>query len=157
ASTASQPGLIAKLDPHLEVRTALDRAAARIDGKFDQQPEVEAAVRQTIGQVYSELGLFPDARPQLERALELHRRALGAEDPRTLRTLMLLGGLASMQGRLPEAESLFRRTAATQRWVLGSESQDTLGSMTSLADVYRAQGKYAKAEELQSQTLEVAR
>jgi hypothetical protein len=32
-----------KLDPDLKVRTALDRAAARITGRFDTQPEVEAA------------------------------------------------------------------------------------------------------------------
>lgn len=52
ASAATQSGPSAKPDPHLEVRTALDRAAARIAGKFDRQPEVEAAIRDTIGQTY---------------------------------------------------------------------------------------------------------
>ena len=62
------------------MRTALDRAAARIAGKFDRQPEVEAAIRDTIGQTYMDLGLYPEARKQLERALDLHRRVLGAEE-----------------------------------------------------------------------------
>ena len=68
------------------MRTALDRAAAQnIQGKFDKQPEVEAAIRDTIGQTYHDLGLYPEARKQLERALELQRRVLGAENPKTLR------------------------------------------------------------------------
>jgi len=41
ASAANQSGPRANPDPHMEVRTALDRAAAQIAGKFDQQPEVE--------------------------------------------------------------------------------------------------------------------
>ena len=36
-------------DPDVKVRTALDRAAARISGKFAAQPLVEAAIRHTIG------------------------------------------------------------------------------------------------------------
>jgi eukaryotic-like serine/threonine-protein kinase len=83
ASTANQSGPSTKPDPHLEVRTALDRAAARIAGKFDRQPKVEAAIRDTIGQTYKDLGLYPEARKHLERALDLSRRVLGAENPKT--------------------------------------------------------------------------
>jgi serine/threonine protein kinase len=61
ASAANQSGPSAKPDPDLKVRTALDRAAQRITGKFDQQPEVEAAIRDTIGQTYMDLGLYPEA------------------------------------------------------------------------------------------------
>ena len=94
ASAANQSGPSAKPDPDLKVRTALDRAAARIAGKFDRQPEVEAAIRDTIGQTYMDLGLYPEARTQLERALDLHRRVLGAENPKTLKTMSRLGRTA---------------------------------------------------------------
>ncbi|MBV8820885.1 MAG: serine/threonine protein kinase, partial [Acidobacteriaceae bacterium] len=46
-----------KPDPDLKVRTALDRAAARIAGEFGKQPVVEASIRQTIGRTYFDLGL----------------------------------------------------------------------------------------------------
>ena len=65
-----------KPDPDLKVRTALDRAAARIAGKFKEQPLVEASIRQTIGKTYEDLGLYPEAQQQLERALDLRRRVL---------------------------------------------------------------------------------
>jgi eukaryotic-like serine/threonine-protein kinase len=59
ASAYNQSGPAARPDPNLKVRTALDRAAAGIAGKFDRQPEVEAAIRDTIGQTYMDLGIFP--------------------------------------------------------------------------------------------------
>jgi hypothetical protein len=45
ASSRAQAGARSAPDPDLKVRTALDRAAARIAGKFDFQPAVEAAIR----------------------------------------------------------------------------------------------------------------
>jgi hypothetical protein len=47
ASEQARPGT--KPDPDLKVRNALDRAAARIAGKFDRQPLVEASIRQMMG------------------------------------------------------------------------------------------------------------
>src|SRR6185295_1472615 len=57
ASAINQAKPDTKPDPDLKVRTALDRAAARIAGKFDQQPQIEASLRMTIGQTYKVLGL----------------------------------------------------------------------------------------------------
>ncbi len=157
ASAANQAGPSAKPDPDLKVRTALDRAAQRIAGKFDRQPEVEAAIRDTIGETYMDLGLYPEARNQLERAIELHRRLLGAENPKTLKTMSRLGVTAYRQGKYPEAETLLSQTLETQRRVLGPDHPDTLASMNSLANVYDDEGKYAQAEALDSQTLEIRR
>ncbi len=93
ASVANQSGPNTKPDPDLKVRTALDRAANRISGKL-RQPAVEANLRDTIGQTYMDLGLYPQAGAQLERALDLRRRLLGTENPETLRTMDRLGNLA---------------------------------------------------------------
>jgi len=87
ASAATQSGPTAKPDPDLKVRTALDRAAVRLTGKFDRQPGVEAAIRDTIGKTYMDLGRYPEARTQLERAWELHSRVLVAENRKTLSTI----------------------------------------------------------------------
>ena len=48
-------------DPDLKVRTALDRAAKRIQGRFEGQPLIEAGIRQTIGKSYDDLGLYAEA------------------------------------------------------------------------------------------------
>jgi len=157
ASAATQSAPKDKPDPDLKVRTALDRAAARIGGKFNGQPEVEAAIRDTIGQTYMDLGLYPEARTQVERALELQRRVLGANNPQTIRTISRLGFVAFFQGKYPEAETLASQALEISRRVLGREAPGTLKSMKRLADVYRARGKYTQAEALVSQALTIQR
>ena len=157
ASASNQSGPTTRPDPDLKVRTALDRAATRITGKFDQQPEVEAAIRDTIGQTYGDLGLYPEARSQFERALDLHRRTLGPKDAKTLGTARALGHLADLQGRRAEAEALLSETLATQRRVLGPEHRETLASMLNLISVYSEEGKYKQAEALGVQVVEIDR
>jgi len=157
ASAANQAGPSTKPDPDLKVRTALDRAAARITGKFDQQPEVEAGIRDTIGNTYVNLGLYPEGRAQLEKALELRRRALGTENPKTLKTITRLARSAILEGRYPEAETLLRQNLEVQRRKLGPEHPDTLDSLNSLGDLDYRVGKYAEAEALDNQALEIER
>ena len=157
ASAANQSGPSAKPDPDLKVRTALDRAAQRISGKFDQQPEVEAAIRDTIGQTYLDLGLYPQARAQLEHALELDRRVFGERDPRTLKVISQAGRIALDQGRYAEAEKLLNQVLEAQRRVLGAQHPDTLDTMYFLAGDYNSQKKYTQAETLDNQILEIRR
>jgi len=146
-----------KPDPKITVRDVLDRAAQRIQGKFEKQPEVEAAIRGTIGQTYEDLGLYPEAQSQLERALDLQRRALGAKNPETLKTMSRLGRLAWLQGKYSEGGGLLSQSLEIQRRVLGPQHPDTLYSMSNLAKVYDDQRKYAQAEALFRQTLEIQR
>jgi eukaryotic-like serine/threonine-protein kinase len=157
ASPARQSSPRTKPDPDLKVRTALDRAAASISGKLDKQPEVEAAIRETIGQTYLDLGLYPEARTQLERALELRRKLGGAANPNTLRTISRIARAAYLQGKYTEAEALFGQSLPVQRRVLGAENADTLYSLGNLGSVYYLEAKYGQAEALMKEALEVRR
>jgi len=83
----------ANSDPELKVRVALDRAAARIPGKFDAQPLVEASIRLTIGKAYTDLGKYAEAQREIDRAIDLRRRILGEDHPDTLTAMGSLGAL----------------------------------------------------------------
>jgi serine/threonine protein kinase/tetratricopeptide (TPR) repeat protein len=157
AGSSAQAGLNSRPDPDLKVRTALDRAAARIAGKFAKQPEVEASIRETVGQTYRDLGLYPQARQQLEKAQELYRRMLGPDDAKRLKTLARLGRVADLQGNYEDAEALSRQAWEAQRRIIGPEHPDTLASLTSLATAYADDGKYPQAEPLLIQSLEIRR
>jgi serine/threonine protein kinase len=156
ASASNQSSPSTKPDPDLKVRSALDRAAERIAGKFDKQPEVEASIRDVIGETYDDLGLYAEARKQLDYARDLHRRVLGEENPKTLRTMNRLGYVALHNLDTNEALRLFNKVLEIQRRVLGPEHPDTLNSMNGLADVYNIK-EQAKAELLYSHTLEIRR
>jgi tetratricopeptide (TPR) repeat protein len=147
----------AKADPDLKVRTALDRAAQNIQGKFEKQPQVEAAIRSTIGNTYSDLGLYAEARKQLEQALALDRRTVGPADPRTLQTMLSLEKTEESQGQYAEAEQLGQQLLQTNQRVLGPQHPDTLKAMNRLTSVYDDEGKDLQAEPLAEQALAVSR
>ena len=157
ASAFAQAGPNTRPDLDLKVRTALDRAAQRIEGKFAKQPEVEASIRNTVGQAYLDLGLYPEAKIQFERALELRRRVLGAEDPLTIETAVRLGITAFNQSNYGEAEVLLSQALEIAGRILGPQNSSTLRAMTNLASVYRRQGKYPQAEALINQAVEIKR
>jgi non-specific serine/threonine protein kinase/serine/threonine-protein kinase len=157
ASPTTQSGPGAKPDPHLEVHTALDRAAERIGVKFAGQPEIEGSIRDTIGQAYIDLGQYQKAKEQLERALALRSKLFGEDSAKALRTSHRLARTEYLLGDYKAAEALTSRTLAGRRRVLGVKNRETLTSMNGLATLYRLQGKDAKAEELDRQTMELRR
>jgi tetratricopeptide (TPR) repeat protein/predicted Ser/Thr protein kinase len=157
ASANKQAGPKTKPDPDLKVRTALDRAAERIEGKFAKQPEVEAEIRQTIGQTYYDLGLYPEGRKQLEQALTLRRRVLGPDNPKTIETMLSLGLTALLQDKYAEAEEIDNRALEISRRVLGPENPVTLKCTSAVVNLYLAQHKAAQTEAIAKQALEISR
>ena len=157
ASANTQAGPDTKPDRDLKVRTALDRAAVRIASKFDKQPLVEAAIRQTIGNTYKDLGLYPEAQGQLEAARALRVKVQGEGHPDTLTAMNNLAAVYLDQGQYAQAEALHAQAFQIRRRVLGEEHPDTLTSMSDLALTYSREGKYAQAEALQAKVLEIQR
>jgi serine/threonine protein kinase/tetratricopeptide (TPR) repeat protein len=154
-SVQAQPNI--KPDPDLRVRTALDRAAARIAGKFDRQPLVEASIRQTIGDTYVDLGLYPEAQGQIELALDLRHRVLGDAHRDTLTSMQKLAIADWYQGKYTQAEPLLTKVLEVRRRVLGEEHPDTASSMNDLALVHWYRGEYGSAEPLFTKALAVRR
>jgi tRNA A-37 threonylcarbamoyl transferase component Bud32 len=89
----------------LTVRSALDRAAATVESRFQGQPLVEAAICLSIGSTYQALGECAAAQPHLERARTLRLRALGATHPDTLAAAHALASLHQAPADLAEAKT----------------------------------------------------
>jgi serine/threonine protein kinase len=138
------------------VEEVLGRAAARIAGKFESQPRIEAAIRQTIGNTYRELGEYPAAQPHLDRALELRKSVLGEEHPDTLASMNDLVELYVERGQFAKAEPLAIKTLELRRRVLGEEHQDTIESMHNLAWLYCNRMEFDKAAPLSAKALELS-
>ena len=156
AAAQGQSGPKTKPDPNLTVRTALDRAAARIQGKFDSQPAVEASIRDTIGTTYYNVGLLSEALSQLERSLELRRRTLGLDHKDTLSTMGKLGTLYIERGEFGKAEELLTRRLEAERRIHGDKHPDTLAALSDMAMLVQAsQGDYTGAETLLTHVLEI--
>jgi eukaryotic-like serine/threonine-protein kinase len=146
-----------KADPDIKVRTVLDRAAASIQGKFHKQPEVESAIRATVGDTYRELGIYGESRKQLELALQLQRKVFGPGDPRTIATMLRLTRTEEAQGKYADADALGNQTLEASKRYLGAKHLSTLQTMNQLVSIYDYEGKYAQGEALGTQAVALGR
>ena len=125
-------GLFAVSDPSeargatLTAREILNAGAARIERDLTSQPEIQARLMETMGTVYTNLGLYRQSEPLLQRAVETNRGALGSEHPNTLKAQHQLANLFWHQGLLEKAEPLYLEVEAGRRKMLGPEHPDTL-------------------------------
>ena len=129
-------------------REILDQGVASIRGDLDDQPLIQAQLLDTMGNVYSNLGLYEAALPLLERALSSRAELLGDDDPQTLTSKAHLVALHNERGRFETAEQLGEKVLASRQRVLGEQHPDTIESMRELALAYNGQARYGEAEDL---------
>jgi hypothetical protein len=138
----------------ITVREVLDRAAAGIEGKFRDQVEVEAAIRQTIGDAYQALGAYDKAREQLAWVVTWRQEHLGADHPETLTSKNNLALLYLDQGKYAQAEPLLKEVLKVQTAQLGADHPDTVTGKHNLAALYTQQGKDSQARPLLEEVLQ---
>jgi serine/threonine protein kinase len=151
ASVSDEP------DRELKLRTAVDRAAARIPLRFAGAPLAEASIRFTLGATYRSLGEYAEAERQFRRSASLRRLHLGPGHTDTLRATAELAGALSELGRNPDAAPLIHASAAALIGALGAEHPYAIGALETEALVERRLGHMAKAEQIARNTLAVAR
>jgi len=133
------------------VREALDAAAATVESRFADQPEVGAEVSYTIANTYLALGDYDLAEPLFLRALELRERLLGPQHESTVQSYNGLGRLMMDLGRLDDAEIYIRRCLEIRRDQLGPGHELTLTSQNNLTGLMRQLGQLEDALELASE------
>lgn len=142
----------------LTVREALERAINQIDqGTLSDQPEIEVAVRTTVGNVYRSLGDYPRAGEQLVQAVDLARGLWTDGSEQLAFSLNKLARLTQEQAAYDEAEILFREALAMRRRLLGDSHPDVAVIMNNLGWLMQEQGRYDDAEKLHLQSLELQR
>jgi non-specific serine/threonine protein kinase/serine/threonine-protein kinase len=155
-------GLFAVSDPSeargntLTAREILDKGAAQIQLELQDQPEVQAPLMETIGAVYTNLGLYRTAEPLLQQAVVTAQQALGDDDTRTLAARNHLATLYWYQQRFSEAEPIYEDVLRRRTRVLGADHPDTLRTQVDLSSNFAMQKRYADAERLARETLDAA-
>ena len=163
AATATQVsdflvGLFQVSDPSesrgtmLTAREILAKGVQQLDSLRDQ-PIVQARLQATIGSVDTTLGLYRDAQPLLETALQTRRRVLGPDHPDTLASSHALANLYWFQGNYREAEPLYRDIVERRTRLLGADERDTLRANYDLASLYQRQKRWEEFDRLSSDTL----
>jgi tetratricopeptide (TPR) repeat protein len=129
-------------------REMLDKGATRVDTELSKAPAIQATLMDTLGTVYTGLGLYDQARPLLERAVAT-RRGMEAEDPADLsEALGHEGELLFLQADYAAGEKVYRdaiRIESARPKDPDSQAQ-LANSLYGLGKLLRAQAQYPEAE-----------
>jgi len=155
--------LLAQADPYNEpdrditLREVVDRAAERVEERFEDQPVVRAAVRYTLGETYENLGDFEAAEVSYRSAAELRETSHGAGAPETLAAWNALAGTLFQMARDDETAALLESKLPILRSSLGDDHPLTLNALNTLALVYDAQGRPEMAIDAYFEAIEAHR
>ena len=142
-----------KLGRDVTMRQVLDHAAEAVEGRFEDEPLVAAAIHATLGETYHALGDYAAATPHFEQALELRRMELGEDHRATLTSMCDLATMYKVQGRYDEAEPLYVDSLEGRRRGLGDDHPSALIGMFNLATLYYDQADFDQAEPLLLESL----
>jgi len=123
----------------LTARELLHRGAERIDSELGDQPLVRARLMATIGWIYERLGLYEEARPLIEGALEIRRQRLSGDHPDLAASLHDLAYL-NQETQGGEVRSLYERALEIQEAALGPDDPAVAFTLANLASACRGDG-----------------
>jgi serine/threonine protein kinase/tetratricopeptide (TPR) repeat protein len=142
--------------PDMTILAAMDNAIADISsGRFKDDPETDAGLRETIGVILRNNGKFDKAEPLLEQALAIRERIFKVDDPILAESLNSVAELYQAQGHHAQAEPLYTRALAIREKALGKDHPSVAESLNSLASCHEARGQYALAEPLCTRALAI--
>jgi serine/threonine-protein kinase len=156
-------GIFAISDPDtargrtITARELLDRGAAQLGTGLERVPEIRAEMLGVVGTLYQKLGLFQEARPLLEMAVQV-QRSRGASARLDLAAAS--NDLASLLYHLAEyeeAERLAREALAARRRGLPEHDRRVAESITQLANILREKGALEEADSLNRESLRLDR
>ncbi len=135
----------------------LDRTAQKIKSEPGLSAARRAKLEATLGATYRGLGHFQEAIPLLERVLEYHRTADGAEYPGTLDAMRDLAVAYHDATRHRDALNLCQQIADARQRLNGPEHPLTLLALSHLAWSRHANREITQAIRLEEEVLTVSR
>lgn len=133
-------------DRELTLSEALDTAAAGIDARFGERPDLSAEIRFGIGYSMYNRYRLEQADHQLAQALRESRAAFGADDLRSLRVEEAIASLRLEQDRGRQAEAGFRRVIARIEALRLTDDPLYGNALGNLGNLYLVQEKYPQAD-----------
>ena len=157
--TAARPSIAMERDTRL-LRDLLDNTAHRFDHQTNWPPEVESELRETLGQVYFELGEYSTAQDMFRRAWELYSHdpsdAQGRRAAWCLSELAIVVSVSGL-GSTSEAEELAQRALDIRLHLPADGVLDLADSYECFGSIWGRELKTAESEAMFRKALELRR
>src|SRR5688572_27293365 len=141
----------------ITAREIMDQGAKRVEKELGAQPRIQATLMETMGAVYTSLGLYDQAVSLLQSALAKRKALYGEKHLEVARSLDRLGEVLKLKAEHDRALPMYREALALRRQMLGNENADTARSVYELADLESRMGNFAAAESLFREALTLRR
>jgi tetratricopeptide (TPR) repeat protein len=139
----------------ITAREILGKGAEKVSRELETRPLTQAKLMETIGTVYTKLGLYGEAQPLLERSLALREGAGRPGDLVVSDSLVGLAELCDRRARYAEGEALARRALAIREATLGPDHPEVARCLRVLGLLSDKQQQYGEAEALYRRALRI--
>jgi tetratricopeptide (TPR) repeat protein len=141
----------------ITAREILDKGASRIDTELAGQPVIQATLMDTMGTVYTSLGLYESATSLVRKGYERRLKLWGTEHAEVANSLNHLGEVLMYKAEFGEAETRLREALEVRRQLFGPRSLEVAETLSKLAQLLWETGKYDEAEPFAKDALEIRR
>ncbi len=138
----------------ITAREVLDKGVDKVQRELQDQPEIQATLMTTMGNVYRNLGLYEQSSPLLEKAVELMEQMLGRDHPDVAGGFYNLSLLREMEAKFEEALGLAERALDIYDRSYGAEHPLTLKATNNVGQIYWRMGRFDEAEMFLGRALE---
>ncbi len=139
------------------LRDVLDEAARRIETDLPDEPEIAAALHDTIGFAYVTIGDQAAARSHLNSALAIRQHVFGDASQPVAQSLDHLAQSYFQTADWPQAKSMLEQSLAIQRQHRGKNVTELADVLSRLADVNLKLHDMAAAEKYIRESLQTRR
>ena len=130
----------------------LASASQRIESAFDEQPEIEASIRSTLGQVYQTLGKYDAAARHYRVTAATLRQLYGPSDHRVLRAELDVAATLASAGHIAEAAPIAEDALALSHRTLGADAELTLAIAMETGRIWHKASRFAEVRALLEDT-----
>lgn len=141
----------------ITAREILDKGAEKIEVELADQPEVQATLMNTMGNVYRELGLYDQAVSLLEKSLNIRRQLFGNTHPSIATGLLYLAGVHFTTGNYTKAEDNVREALVIRQKIFGDRDSTVATCLNDLALILDFRGEDSTAEVMYREALSIRR
>jgi tetratricopeptide (TPR) repeat protein len=141
----------------ITAREIMDQGAKRVEKELGAQPRIQATLMETMGAVYTSLGLYDQAVSLLQSSLDKRKALYGEKHLEVAKSLDRLGEVLKIKAEYDRALPMYREALSLRRQMLGNEHTETARSVYELAELFYLMGDYAAAEPLFREALALRR
>ncbi len=151
--------MLSSVDPSaigrdVKVYDILEKAAENVETELKNQPEIEAAIRSSLGNTYVNLGEFDKGKPFLDKALELNKKLYGEESREYAESLHDLALYYDWIGELIIADSIYSKSIEILRKVSARPSRIFADALNNHGIVLMNLSRLEEAEKLYLEALD---